>query len=157
MTDLPTKDLKSLTTLRKTANVKKAEKELAECPKEDASENAQLQTARENLARANHVLFMLQKRLQAFEACVVGYTYRGVITLGSTVELNLLSVDNNPPNFEPHRFIAKVVNHDASDARNGFISCDSQCGLALLGKVAGDVINVTAPKGVLQYKIERMY
>lgn len=186
---LTNKGLKIIANLKKEVaeaqeNVKKAERELAEVPKEDASENAQLQTARENQARANHVLFMLQKRLQAFEDCIVGYTYHGEITLGSTVQLEVLKIDGKEP--EPklfkekdtmsdvessegnketsskeaartNKYIIKLVNHDASDASNGFVSIDSLVGRALLGKVAGEIVSVTAPRGVIQYKIERMY
>ena len=84
--------------------LKKANKEYEECPKEDASENAQLMTARENQARANHTLFMLQKRYEAFEQSLTNYTPIGIVTLGSIVELLLESIDGEQPDTTDVRY-----------------------------------------------------
>lgn len=131
-------------------NVRKQEKT-------DARENADLQSARERQAVANHTYISVQKQLAALKQCIEDYVPKGAVTLGTTVELNLLAVDGSTPNITATHFIVKIVEHDASDAANGFIASDCKVGLALLGKVAGNTITVSAPMGTLQYKIERIY
>lgn len=131
-------------------NVRKQEKT-------DARENADLQVAREQQAMANHMYVSAQRQLAALNSCIEGYTPKGAITLGTTVELRLLTVDGSTPNVQKDKFIVKLVEHDASDAANGFIAQDCKVGLAILGKVAGNTIIVKAPMGTLQYKIERIY
>lgn len=150
-----------------------ANKELEECPKEDARENAQLQTAREKQARANHECFMQQKRLDAFESSLTNYEPIGVITMGTTVQITLVSIDGNSPDasviasMQPPDVVSdettkaertlRMVHHDASDIASGFMSIDSRLGAAIIGHVEGDEITINAPRGTLCYKIERIY
>lgn len=136
--------------------LKKANKELEECPKEDASENAPLQTARENQARANHTLFALQKRLNAFEQSLTNYTPIGVITMGSTVQIVLETIDGSTPE-EDVSLVLRLVHHDASDVASGYMSISSRVGAAIMGHVEGDSVTISAPRGTLCYKIERVY
>lgn len=138
-------------------DLKIANKELEECPKEDARENAQLQTAREKQARANHVLFMLQKRLNAFEQSLMNYTPIGVVTLGTTVKLILETIDGKPPVGVESVFVLRLVHHDASDVAKGFMSIESRVGHEIKGHIEGDSVVVTPPRGTLRYKIERIY
>ncbi len=125
--------------------------------KTDARENADLQVAREQQAMANHAFISAQRQLAALKSCIEGYTPKGAITLGTTVELQLIAIDGTTPNVRQTHFIMKIVEHDASDAVNGFIAQDCKVGLELLGKVAGNIITVKAPMGTLQYKVERIY
>lgn len=125
--------------------------------KTDARENADLQIARERQAMANHANITTQRQLAALSSCIEDYTPKGSVTLGTTMELKLLSVNSDTPVVKKRTYIVKIVEHDASDAENGFIAQDCKVGLACLGKVAGDVITVKAPMGALQYKIERIY
>ncbi len=125
--------------------------------KTDASENADLQIARERQAMANHASITTQRQLSALSACIEDYTPMGSVTLGTTMELKLLSVNGMQPTLKKTTYYVKIVEHDASDAENGFIAQDCKVGLACLGKVAGDIVTVKAPMGALQYKIERIY
>lgn len=125
--------------------------------KTDARENADLQIARERQAMVNHANITTQRQLSALSSCIEGYVPKGSVTLGTTLELKLLTVNGDAPVVKKTTYIVKIVEHDASDAENGFIAQDCKVGLACLGKVAGDIITVKAPMGALQYKIERIY
>lgn len=125
--------------------------------KTDARENADLQIARERQAQANHANITTQRQLAALSSCIENYEPKGSVTLGTTIELKLLAVNGDTPVVKKTTYIVKIVEHDASDAENGFIAQDCKVGLACLGKVAGDVVTVKAPMGALQYKIERIY
>lgn len=125
--------------------------------KTDASENADLQIAREKQAMVNHENITTQRQLAALSSVIEDYTPKGSVTLGTTIHLKLLTVNGAPPTLKKTDYIVKIVEHDASDAENGFIAQDCKVGLACLGKVAGDIITVKAPMGALQYKIERIY
>lgn len=125
--------------------------------KTDARENADLQTAREYQGRINFQYISAQKRLAALRSGYTEYKPNGIVTLGTTVELVIVSVDDNAPKFPKTRFTLKLVEHDASDVYNGFLATDSVVGLAIIGKVAGDTVLVRAPLGSISYKIERIY
>lgn len=131
-------------------NVRKQEKT-------DARENADLQVARERQAMANHAYVSAQKQLAALTSGIEDYQPKGIIMLGTTVELTLVAINDVAPSIRKTHFIVKIVEHDASDAVNGFIAKDCKVGLELIGKVPGSEVTVKAPMGTLKYKVERIY
>lgn len=50
----------------------------------------------------------------------------------------------------------KIVSENEADLKQGKISVTSPIGKGLLGKVIGDVAEVTVPAGVLKFKIEKI-
>lgn len=51
----------------------------------------------------------------------------------------------------------QIVSESEADLKLGKISVTSPIGSGLLGKVAGDVAEVTVPAGVLKFKIEKIF
>ncbi len=50
----------------------------------------------------------------------------------------------------------KIVSENEADLKLGKISVTSPIGNSLLGKVIGDVVEVTVPAGVLKFKVEKI-
>jgi transcription elongation factor GreA len=50
----------------------------------------------------------------------------------------------------------RLVTSEEADAANGAISTTSPIGRGLLGKQAGDVVEIRAPAGVKQFEILRL-
>lgn len=50
----------------------------------------------------------------------------------------------------------KIVSENEADLKQGKISVTSPIGKALLGKVVGDVVEVTVPAGVLKFEVEKI-
>ena len=50
----------------------------------------------------------------------------------------------------------KIVSENEADLKQGKISVTSPIGKGLLGKVIGDVAEVTVPAGVLKFKVEKI-
>ena len=50
----------------------------------------------------------------------------------------------------------QIVSEKEADLKQGKISVTSPIGKALLGKVVGDVVEVTAPAGILKFEIEKI-
>lgn len=51
----------------------------------------------------------------------------------------------------------QIVSESEADLKQGKISVTSPIGSGLLGKVAGDVAEVTVPAGILKFKIEKIF
>ena len=50
----------------------------------------------------------------------------------------------------------KIVSENEADLKLGKISVTSPIGKSLLGKIIGDVVDVTVPAGVLKFKVEKI-
>jgi transcription elongation factor GreA len=50
----------------------------------------------------------------------------------------------------------KIVSENEANLKDGKISVTSPIGHSLLGKVIGDVVDVTVPAGVLKFKVEKI-
>lgn len=123
----------------------------------DRSENASFQIATDERDVKVTVRSLLQKRIATFEAGIGNYTPTGFVTQGSTVELTVISIADKKPVNMKTSFIVKLVDHALSKADIGLVAVDSKVGSALLSHRAGDTIEVTAPKGLIKYRIERLY
>lgn len=69
----------------------------------------------------------------------------GRVVFGATVELEDLDTGDN--------VTYQIVGDDEADIKSGKISVSSPIARALIGKHAGDTVNVQAPGGVRQYEI----
>ncbi len=72
-----------------------------------------------------------------------GAQHAGRVVIGSAVEVEQDGVSRH----------YKIVGAPEADAGSGKISNESPVGFALLGKAAGDVVDVVVPKGVIKVKV----
>lgn len=123
----------------------------------DRSENADFQIAKDRRDIKVALSNLHIQRIESMSSEVGDYATTGFITLGSTVELLLVSVGGQAPSLVENRFIFKLVKHHTSNALRQLVAVDSKVGAALLGRTAGESINVETPMGSLVYRIERIY
>jgi len=76
-------------------------------------------------------------------------TQVGVISIGSTVSVRDIELDE----LETYRIVGTVE----ADPMQNKISNESPVGASLLGKRAGDIVNVPAPIGTIQYEIVEVH
>ena len=123
----------------------------------DRSENASFQIAKDERDVQVTIRNLLQNRIESLESESDNYIATGFITLGTTVDLRIITIAGKAPVINPTTFIVKLVNHDLSKANVGLIAVDSKVGSAIMGHAAGETVEVVTPKGVVSYKIERIY
>ena len=125
--------------------------------KTDRSENADYQIASDSRAMKMAMRNLLLQRIESMSHEIGSYVHTGFIALGTTVELNVVTVDGKTPNFKKTNFIFKLVQHNTSKALLNLVAIDSKVGAAILGRTAGDDVTVEAPGGLIKYRIERVY
>lgn len=112
----------------------------------DLSENAEYHAAREQQGFIEGRIGEIESRLAAAEVIdVVSVAAGGKIVFGATVEL----ADEDTGN----KVTYQIVGEDEADIRGGRISIGSPIARALIGKVAGDVVEVTAPGKTTSYEV----
>ena len=112
----------------------------------DLSENAEYHAAREQQS-------FTEGRINALETALAGARIIDVTTIdaggrvvfGATVEL--LNVNNDA------EASYQIVGEQEADINEGLISVTSPIARALIGKSAGDTVDVDAPGGVTEYEI----
>lgn len=112
----------------------------------DLSENAEYHAAREQQS-------FTEGRINALETALAGARIIDVTTIeadgrvvfGATVEL--LNVNNDA------EASYQIVGEQEADINEGLISVTSPIARALIGKSAGDTVDVDAPGGVIEYEI----
>ena len=125
-------------------------KEVAEKIKEargqgDLSENADYDAAKEEQAEIEARILVIEKTLRTVELIDEGDSNTDVITLGSTIRI--LDVEFN----EEQKY--KIVGPVEADPGAGFISNESPLGVALLNCAVGDIVEIPAPDGMIEYKV----
>ena len=109
----------------------------------DLKENAAYHEAKLHQTRLESRIAELEKALQT--AKVVDQVTGGGAQLGSQVELLDLEYDDS--------LKVKLVGAFEADPSNDLISVASPLGEAIVGRLAGDEIEVKAPAGVSRYRI----
>lgn len=109
----------------------------------DLKENAEYHEAREAQANLEDRISLLEKILK--EAVIVSGNNKDAVGLGSVVSIK------NESNKETKKF--QIVGSEEAKILAGKISNTSPLGYSLMGKKVGSIINVTTPKGQVQYKI----
>src|SRR5690606_13976940 len=112
----------------------------------DLKENAEYHAAREQQG-------LIEGRIQDIEAKLSNaqiidiskMTNTGKVIFGSTV--TILNVDTE------EGVTYRIVGDDEADIKNNLISVNSPIARGLIGKSADDVVNITTPKGVVEYEI----
>jgi transcription elongation factor GreB len=111
----------------------------------DRSENAEYIYGKKRLREIDRRLRFLQRRL---DVCTVveptDQTDRARVYFGATVTLE---------DEDGARLRYQIVGSDELDARGGKISMESPIGRALLGKRAGDTLEVVRPRGEVELTI----
>jgi transcription elongation factor GreA len=112
----------------------------------DLSENAEYHAAREQQGFIEGRIMEIESRLAAAEIIdVVSLPATGRVVFGATVKLE----DQD----EGAEVTYQIVGEDEADIRGGRVSVTSPIARALIGKVQGDVVDVTAPGKTLSYEI----
>jgi transcription elongation factor GreA len=112
----------------------------------DLSENAEYHAAREQQGFTEGRINEIEARLAAAEIIdVSSLPPTGKVVFGVTVELE----DQDGGVSVSYQ----IVGEDEADIRAGRISVSSPIARALIGKVQGEVVNVTAPGRTLSYEI----
>ena len=112
----------------------------------DLSENAEYHAAREQQGFIEGRIAMLDEALAVAEIIEVEkIDAQGKVVFGATVELLNLESDLE--------FRYQIVGEKEADIDLGLLSITAPIARALIGKEEGDVIEVNAPGGVVEYEI----
>jgi transcription elongation factor GreA len=111
----------------------------------DLSENAEYDAAKERQAFIEKKISELQAKIARAEVIDPSKIGTDKVYFGSVVTLVNLATDEE--------VTYQIVGEDESDIGNGRISVYSPMARAMIGKEAGDEIEVRAPSGIMGYEI----
>ncbi|HUG03167.1 MAG TPA: transcription elongation factor GreA [Steroidobacteraceae bacterium] len=112
----------------------------------DLSENAEYHAAREQQGFVEGRIKEIESRLSTAQVIdPASLPDTGRVVFGATVEL--APVDGGP------RVTYQIVGDDEADIRQGMISFNSPIARAVIGKSAGDEVEVAAPGGARRYGV----
>ena len=115
----------------------------------DLSENAEYHAAREQQGFIEGRIGEIESKLSAAEIIdPTSMPNSGKVIFGATVELE----DQN----DGKSLSYQIVGEDEADIKSARISITSPIARALVGKSAGDVVDVTAPGGTHSYEIMKV-
>jgi transcription elongation factor GreA len=113
----------------------------------DLSENAEYHAAREQQGFIEGRIGEIEAKLGSAEIIdPKQIATNGRVVFGAVVELD-------DQDDAKSRVVYQIVGEDEADIRAGRISITSPIARALVGKVEGDVVDVTAPGGIRSYEI----
>jgi len=113
----------------------------------DLSENAEYDAAKNEQAMIEGEILEIENKLK-FAVIIKDTAKKGTVSLGSKVDF--IDADGEAYTYE-------IVGTTEADVELGRISNESPVGNALLGRKAGDVVNVVAPSGVNTFTIKKVY
>jgi transcription elongation factor GreA len=113
----------------------------------DLSENAEYHAAKERQGQVEAMIADVEDKLA--RALVIDPTELSgdKVVFGATV--HLLDEDDKPVKYQ-------IVGQTEADAKSGRISYSSPLGRALIGRKAGDDVEVTVPSGDRYYAVEKI-
>lgn len=114
----------------------------------DLSENFEYRAARRAQGKTISRIRFLQRVLDYSRIIDTKALPKDQISLLSKVEFTNLATNV--------KLTYTIVSPHEMDLQNGKISCKSPIGMALMGKKVGDIVDVQAPSGVFQLRIESM-
>lgn len=114
----------------------------------DLSENFEYRAARRAQGKAISRIKFLQKVLQHSRVIDTKALPKDRISLLSKVEFTHLGTNR--------KMTYTVVSHHEMNLEEGKISCNSPIGAALMGRKAGDIVEVKAPAGAFSIRIENI-
>jgi transcription elongation factor GreA len=137
-------ELKHLTLVERYSVIKAIEEARAHG---DISENAEYDAAKERQGMIEARIGEIQGQLAGAEVIDPAQIKSEKIVFGATVQL--VDLDSE----EPVEY--QIVGVDEADVKQGRISILSPLARALIGKVAGDNIQVKSPKGEKEYEVKK--
>ncbi len=114
----------------------------------DLSENAEYDAAKNEQAMIEGEIVEIEQKLK-YAVIIKEGSKKGTISLGSKVDFT----DNETGELLTY----EIVGTTEADVESGRISNESPIGNALLGRKAGDTVNVVAPAGVLTFTVKKVY
>ena len=111
----------------------------------DIAENAEYDDAKNEQAMLEHRIAQLEERLLSARVITKKEISKDSVSVGSTVRLRDIAANET---VEYHI----VGSAEANPAENK-LSNESPVGKAIIGKKKGDVVEVTAPRGAMKFKI----
>ncbi len=111
----------------------------------DIAENAEYDDAKNDQALLEHRIATLEERLRAARVIDAGEITADAVSIGSRVKLK--DIDANET-VEYH-----IVGSAEADPAERKLSNESPVGKAIMGHKKGDVVEVSAPRGSLKFKI----
>ena len=111
----------------------------------DIAENAEYDDAKNEQAMLEHKIAQLEERLLSARVITKKEISKDTVSVGSTVRLRDVGANKT---FEYHI----VGSAEANPAQNK-LSNESPVGKAIIGHKKGDVVEVSAPRGALKFKI----
>ena len=113
----------------------------------DLSENAEYDAAKNEQAMIEGEILENEEKLK--HAVVIKGAKKGTVSLGSKVEVYDRGYDEN--------CVYEIVGTTEADLDAGRISNESPIGNALLGRKAGDVVEVAVPEGTAVLEIRKVF
>ena len=115
----------------------------------DLSENAEYHAAREQQGFIEGRIGEIEAKLSTAEIIdPTSVNANGKVIFGAIVDLE--NQDDGKP------IVYQIVGEDEADIKSGLISITSPIARALVGKSAGDVVDVAAPGGTHSYEIVKV-
>ena len=115
----------------------------------DLSENSEYDEAKNEQAQVEARIVSVENMLK--NAIVIDESERDTskVELGATVTIHDIEFDED--------ITYKIVGSTEADPDEGRLSDESPLGKSLMGKAEGEMIDVDAPAGVIQYKILKIF
>jgi transcription elongation factor GreA len=112
----------------------------------DLKENAEYHAAREQQGFCEGRIQDIEAKLSNAQIIDISkLPNTGKVIFGSTV--TILNLDSE------EEVTYRIVGDDEADIKNNLISVNSPIARGLIGKAADDVVNITTPKGVVEFEI----
>ena len=111
----------------------------------DIAENAEYDDAKNDQALLEHRIALLEERLLAARVIEKGEVSSDAVSIGSKVRLRDLDAKQTVE--------YRIVGSAEADPAENKLSNESPVGKAIIGKKKGEVVEVSAPRGSLKFKI----
>ncbi len=113
----------------------------------DLSENAEYHAAKERQGQVEAQIAELEDKVSRAQIIDPSTLSGDRVVFGATV--TVIDEDDKPQRYQ-------IVGQAEADAKNGRISYDSPLGRALIGKQAGEEVEVTVPSGDRFYLVDKI-
>ena len=111
----------------------------------DIAENAEYDDAKNEQMLLEHRIATLEERIKAARVIEKGDVVKGVVSVGAKVRLKDMDAGET---VEYH-----IVGSAEANPAEQKLSNESPVGRAIIGKKKGEIVEVSAPRGSLKYKI----
>ena len=111
----------------------------------DIAENAEYDDAKNEQALLEHRIATLEDRMRAARVIMSREISKDVVSIGSRVRVKNMDANKT---FEYH-----IVGSAEANPTENKLSNESPVGKAIMGRKKGEVVEVTAPRGALKFKI----